>query len=142
MKNKVFLNCVLIISAILILIGYKLVICFLAKSSTDFDLVCSLNWKDGLMLTFSYLTYIILDIFLNKLPREVYLRWLLIILIYMILYGALAEPYMISSFMQNKKQNSFLHLFILLFLMDNTFLILTKSRRNKNDNGSQQKYLQ
>lgn len=121
--NKNLKTALKIAIAFILLFSYYYTFKSLKDKGSDYELIAVLNWVDGFFLVVSFS---IIQIFANifqKLKNKVLLRWILIAIIYILLYGIFAFPNMIVSFLQSLKVNSLLHFTILLLILEVLFEI-------------------
>ena len=92
---------------------YVKLICHFSSLSEDLDLICALEWKDGVFLGSSYIVIKFLSVILdlNTITKRITGS----LLLYLVSYGIFAFPYMISSFFQPLLVNSFLHVLLMIF---------------------------
>jgi hypothetical protein len=90
----------------------------LSQTNTDLSLACELNWKDGLMLCIAYSVYEIFKLFYTSKKRNILRDWIIILALYIFIYGAMSPGYIIVSFFQKSDVNSLIHTFLALFLFD------------------------
>ena len=104
-----------VLSAFLIGFLYRQTICHFANDQNDAGLICDLSWKDGFILLCCYAVIRPLSFILHF--NTILQRLIATSVLYVIAYGLLAWPYMLSSFFQPLRRNVFMHgLALLLFI--------------------------
>lgn len=104
---------------LLLCVLYKSIICFFEKTSPNASLICILNWKDGLILLCSYFVIKVVSPFLEfeSIMKRIFLTFGL----YTIFYAAYAFPFWLTSLLQPLTANVFIHILILIFLVEIIF---------------------
>ena len=99
---------------------YKYIMCHFAASSPVADLICDFSWKDGLFLLCSYsitkLTSPLLNF--NTLSK----RLLVTLILYCFSFGLIGGPFMFASFFQPLFANVFLHILLLIIIVEFCFI--------------------
>ena len=119
-----------IVLIILVFWLYLKVFCSYRTQSSDADLVCSLNYKDGLFLVSSYIIIKILSrfIYLDTIVR----RLSATLILYTVSYGLIAGLYWFSSFFQKFETNTFFHFLIFILLIEILFRDTVHYKSNTN----------
>ncbi len=117
---KHFLYIVLpVLSAFLIGFLYRQTICHFANDQNDAGLICDLSWKDGFILLCCYAVIRPLSFILHF--NTILQRLIATSVLYVIAYGLLAWPYMVSSFFQPLPRNVYMHGLALLLFIEYVF---------------------
>jgi len=122
-----------LIGAWLILILYKYLICKFQTQSYGFEVICDLAWKNGLIycITFTISTIILRNSLIFGFS---YLfKILLTFLLYVLIFGVIAFPYMYVSFLHPFASNSLFHVSGLLLLFDVVIEFVFHIKKNKKE---------
>lgn len=139
-----YLMCIRIIAPWIVLFTYKYVFCEFANESLDSQLICSMNWIDGLFFCISITLINLLAILMAKRIGYYPLKIAGIFLLYALLFGAVAFPYMVVSFIQPFKRNTLMHISVIVVIIDVMMLVwenqpsiwsLSSSKELRNRNG-------
>ncbi len=104
-------------TAWLLLLVYYIVFNNLKTEFPDVSLVSELNWKNGFFLNVSYtLSSILLLAF--KLNSSLVRKFVFVLAGYIIIFGVIAFPYMLVSFLQPFRVNTFLHFLFLIICIE------------------------
>ena len=93
--------------------------CFFSDKSSYADLVCSLNWRDGLFLVSSYSIVKLVSPLL--LFDTVLKRVLITFFLYCFSLGLMAFPFLVVSFLQPLGDNVFIHTLLLILTIEFVF---------------------
>ncbi len=121
--KKIYQYCIVtffpMIVLLLLCVLYKSIICYFEKTSPSASLICILNWKDGLILLCSYFVIKLVSPFLGfgSVMKRIFLTFVL----YTVFYAAYAFPFWLTSLLQPLATNVFIHILILIFLVEITF---------------------
>lgn len=89
------------------------------STNKDADFICSTKWKDGLILIISYMIVKLHSPFL--LEKTVIGLILRTFIAYCVIYGIVAWPFLLVSFLQPITTCTFLHTFLLIILSEFIF---------------------
>lgn len=93
--------------------------CFFSSKSSNTDLVCSLNWKAGLILVISYS---IVKLFSPLLDfNTIFKRFFVTLLLYSFSFAIIAFPFWLVSFFQHFGANTFLHISAIILTVEIIF---------------------
>lgn len=98
--------------------------CYFSSKSSNADLVCSLNWKDGLFLVISYSVVKVFSPLLNF--DTVFKRFIVTLFVYSFSYALFAWPFWFASFFQDFGRNTFLHISGLILAVELIFRSYSK----------------
>ena len=99
--------------------------CFFSNKLSSADLVCSLNWKDGIFLIVSYS---IVKTFSPLLDFDtIFKRFIVTLFLYSFSFAIIAFPFWVASFFQNFSANVFLHISALILIIE--FIFKDNNRR-------------
>lgn len=105
---------------------YKALFCWLSESINVLGLVCRNNWHDGLFFCISFTIAKMIDF--EKENTSAFSVFIKSIIIYVLIYGLFAFPYMIVSFSQDLKAHTLLHFILLFFAVEESIEKLSFDR--------------
>jgi hypothetical protein len=94
--------------------------CAVSNKSANADLVCTLNWKDGLFLLLSYTVVKLLSPLLAF--DTIFKRILLTITLYSFLFGLISFSFWLASFFQAFFANTFFHMLLIIVIVESIFM--------------------
>ena len=110
---KIFL---LIVAPFMLLFIYKYLACLLSDVQDSFDMICFSEWKTGLIICIIFVVYSLHQMII-QFSNNLYLKWTFILVTYILVFGIIALPYMIVSFV-NIEFSGFLHFIPILLSLD------------------------
>lgn len=112
----------IILPVILVLFTFWLYvkcICFFRSKSSSADLVCALNWKDGIFLVASYAVVKVLSPLFG--PGTIFKRFIATLILYSLSFALFAFPFWLSSFFQVFSANVFVHVSLMILTIEVIF---------------------
>ena len=108
---------------------YKRIMCYFANSSPDASFVCEFKWKDGFVLLCCYTVVRLLSPVLEF--NSVLKRLIITIALYCLVYALIAFPFLLASFFQPFSVNVFIHVLIMIILIEMIFLRISRAFANR-----------
>ena len=120
-KNMLMIAFKILLASSLLFI-YRYIFVLLQDKDPDFQQIAIINWVDALFLIIAY-TIVSIFILIKEKKINIFIKWLLILIVYALAFSIVAFPYMFVSFLQPIKTNSLVHFLLVLVLFDLIFRI-------------------
>ena len=92
--------------------------CFFSNKSSSADLICLINWKDGLFLVISYSIVKFLSPLLDF--DTILKRYIVTLFLYSFSFAIIAFPFWFASFFQDFSTNTFFHISAIILTVEFT----------------------